>query len=99
MSIRFILYLKKNLKEKNKTITKTDILLYGALLESDMYADGYGSTDEDTKLLQKALKKIYGVTEETSEEDVWKVEKQMNEDMKKLVIDFRSKMTEYLGKE
>ena len=49
--------------------------------------------------LQKALKKIYGVTEETSEEDVWKVEKQMNEDMKKLVIDFRSKMTEYLGKE
>jgi len=77
-------------------MTKTEILLYGALLESDMYADGYGSTDEDTELLQKALKKIYGVTEETPEEDVWKVEKQMNEDMKKLVIEFRSKVTKYL---
>jgi len=47
-------------------MTKTDILLYGALLESDMYADGYGSTDEDTELLQKALKKIYGVAEGAS---------------------------------
>jgi len=77
-------------------MTKTDVLLYGALLESDMYADGYGSTDEGTELLQKALKKLYGVTEETPEEDVWKVEKQMNEDMKKLVIDFRGKMKDYL---
>jgi len=80
-------------------MTKTDILLYGALLESDMYSDGYGSTDEDTELLQKALKKIYGVTEETSEEDVWKVEKQMNDDIKKLVIEFRGRVSEYLGVE
>jgi len=80
-------------------MTKTDILLYGALLESDMYSDGYGSTDEDTELLQKALKKVYGVGEGTSEEDVLKVEEQMNEDMKKLIIKFRDKIAEYLGEE
>jgi len=78
-------------------MTKATILLYGALLESDMYEDGYGSTEEDVEILQKALKKIYGVTEETSEEDVLRVEEQMNEDMKKLVIEFRAKINEYLA--
>jgi len=53
-------------------MTKTEILIYGALLESDMYTDGYGSTDEDTELLKKALKKIYGVAEGVSEEDLKK---------------------------
>lgn len=76
-------------------MTKTDILLYGALLESDMYADGYGSTDEDTELLQKALMKIYGVTDKNSEEAP-KAEAQMIEDIKKLVIEFRAKISEYL---
>jgi len=77
-------------------MTKTDILLYGALLESDMYADGYGSTDEDTELLQKALKKIYGVTEEASRDVLEKAEEQMKNDLKDLVIEFRGKMEEYL---
>jgi len=77
-------------------MTKTEILLYGALLESDMYADGYGSTDEDTELLQKALKKVYRVTDKTSEDAV-KAEEQIHEDMKNLVIELRSKVKEYLG--
>ena len=80
-------------------MTKTDILLYGALLESDMYADGYGSTDEDTELLQKALKKIYGVTEGASRDILEKAEEQMKNDMRKLVIEFRGKMAEYLEEE
>ena len=80
-------------------MTKTDILLYGALLESDMYADGYGSTDEDTELLQKALKKTYGVTEDDSRDILEKAEEQMKNDLMSLVIEFRSKVTEYLGKE
>jgi len=78
------------------TMTKTDILLYGALLESDMYADGYGSTDEDVELLQKALKKVYGVEEGVSHDVLEKAEEQMQSDIKKLVIEFRNKMTEYL---
>ena len=73
-------------------MTKTDILLYGALLESDMYADGYGSTKEDTKLLQKALMKVYGVSDKAL-----KAEEQIHEDMKKLVVEFRFKINEYLG--
>ena len=80
-------------------MTKTDILLYGAILESDMYEGGYGSTDEDTELLRKALKKIYGVTEETSEEDVLMAEERMNDDMKNLVVVFRCRVAEYLGAE
>jgi len=80
-------------------MTKTDILLYGSLLESDMYAVGYDSTDEDTELLQKALKKIYGVTEETSKEDQLKVEDQIDEDLRNLVIEFRDKVIEYLKRE
>ena len=81
---------------KIKAMTKTEVLLYGALLESDIYADGYGSTEEDTELLQNALKKIYGVTEETSE-DAIKAENQIHEDMKNLVVELRSKAREYLG--
>jgi len=77
-------------------MTKTDILLYGALLESDMYADGYGSTKEDTKLLQKALMKVYGVSD-TNLEEALKAEEQIHEDMKKLVVEFRFKINEYLG--
>jgi len=80
-------------------MTKTEILLYGALLESDMYADGYGSTDEDTELLQKALKKTYGVTEGASRDVLEKAEEQMKSDLINLVIEFRGKMAEYLGKE
>jgi len=78
-------------------MTKTEILLYGALLESDMYSDGYGSTDEDTELLQRALKKIYGITEGCSRDILEKAEEQMKSDLKDLVIEFRSKMEEYLN--
>ena len=81
---------------KIKTMTKTDILLYGALLESDMYVDGYGSTDEDTELLQKALKKIYGVTEGDSRDVLEKAEEQMKSYLMNLVIEFRCKIVEYL---
>ena len=77
-------------------MTKTDILLYGALLESDMYADGYGSTEEDTELLQKALMKVYGVIDKTSEDAV-KAENQIHEDMKNLVVELRSRVKEYLS--
>ena len=80
-------------------MTKTEILLYGALLESDMYADGYGSTDEDTELLQKALKKIYGITKGCSRDVLEKAEEQMKSDLMSLVIEFRGKMAEYLGKD
>jgi len=80
-------------------MTKTDILLYGALIESDMYSDGYGSTDEDTELLQKALKKIYGVTEGDSRDVLEKAEEQMKSDLVSLVVEFRGKMSEYLGEE
>jgi len=80
-------------------MTKTEILLYGALLQCDMYEDGYGSTNEDVELLQKALKKVYDVTEETSEEYILKVEGKMNDDMKKLVVEFRNRVTEYLSEE
>jgi len=78
-------------------MTKTEILLYGALLESDMYSDGYGSTDEDTELLQKALKKIYGVAEGCSRDILEKAEEQMKSDLMSLVMEFRGKMAEYLG--
>jgi len=77
-------------------MTKTEILLYGALLESDMYVDGYGSTDEDTELLQKALMKVYGVTDKTSDDAV-KAGDQMHEDLKSLVVELRNKVAEYLG--
>jgi len=80
-------------------MTKTEILFYGALLESDMYVDGYGSTDEDALQVQKALKKMYGVTKEISDEDALKTEAQINDDMRSLVIEFRDKVREYLGKE
>jgi len=80
-------------------MTKTDILLYGALLESDMYADGYGSTDKDTELLQKVLKKIYGVTGMDSRDVLEKAEEQMKGDLMNLVIEFRGKIVEYLGEE
>ena len=80
-------------------MTKTEILLYGALLESDMYTDGYGSTDEDTELLQRALKKTYGVTEGALQDVLLKAEEQMKSDLINLVVEFRGKIVEYLGKE
>ena len=80
-------------------MTKTEILLYGTLLESDMYTDGYGSTDEDTELLQRALKKTYGVTEGALQDVLLKAEEQMKSDLINLVIEFRGKIVEYLGKE
>ena len=64
-----------------------------------IYVDGYGSTDEDTELLQKALKKIYGVTEGASRDVLEKAEEQMKNDLKDLVTEFRGKVTEYLGVE
>ena len=78
-------------------MTKTYILLYGALLESDVYVDGYGSTDEDTELLQKALKKIYGITEGCSRDVLEKAEEQIKSDLMSLVVEFRSNMVKYMG--
>jgi len=80
-----------------EAMTKTDILLYGALLESDMYTDGYGSTEEDGELLQKALLKVYDISEDATEEDKLKTEKLLKNDLKALVIEMRGKVTEFVG--
>lgn len=81
----------------NGTLTKKDILLYGALLESDMYVDGYGSTDEDTVLLKKALKKVYGIGSEFTSDEEAACEKQLNEDLKALVVEMRGLVTSYVN--
>jgi len=85
------------MKKEDGTITKTGVLLYGALLESDMYVDGYGSTDEDTVLLKKALKKIYGIGSEFTKDEEEACEKQLNADLKALVIEMRGLVTKFIS--
>lgn len=78
------------------TLTKTDVLLYGALLESDMYVDGYGSTEEDGELFHKALMKIYGINEDTAKEEQLEAEKCLKDDLKALVIEMMGTVTEFV---
>ena len=78
-------------------MNKNDVLFYGALLESDRYKDGYGSTEKDAELLQEALKKLYNITETSSEEDISKAEKQMQDDFKQLVIEYREKVNNFMN--
>jgi len=75
---------------------KNEVLLFGALLESDKWQDGYGSTDEDTELLQTALKKVYRVNDYALEEELQDTERQLNEDMRNLMIEYRDKIKNYL---
>jgi len=78
-------------------MTKTEVLLYGALLESDMYEDGYGSTDDDAKLLRSALQKIYGISEDASDEVKENAESVMQNDMKSLVMELREKVANFIS--
>ena len=75
---------------------KNEVLLFSVLLESDMFAGGYGTTEEDARLLHGALKKIYNVADDTPDEELKSADKQMYEDIKNLVIEMREKFKQYL---
>ena len=68
---------------------KKDLLLFGAILESDIYDDGYGITEDDERLLRVALMKVYGVCESDSAERKEEADAIVFEDMKKLVVETR----------
>lgn len=77
-------------------IMKRDILLFGALIESDRFIPGFGTTEDDEKLLKDALSKVYTVPDNASDELKEKTDDQIEEDMKALVIELREEITQYV---
>lgn len=78
-------------------MNKKDILLFGMMLEADIYVDGIGTTEGDEELIKKALFKVYGATESSTEEQLEKLQEELEQDNKLLVIEYREKIKQYLG--
>ena len=78
------------------TLNKKDVLIFGMILEADMYKEGFGTTKEDEKLLRKALQKVYKVSDDSSEEIKDKTEEQFEKDQKDLTIEYRRKVEKFL---
>lgn len=78
-------------------MTKKEALIYAVLINGDIYKDGYGTTNEDEKLLNKILKTMYNITENSSDDDKIKADNQIEEDIKALVIEYRGKAIKLLS--
>lgn len=80
-------------------LKKKEILIFGVLLQGDIFVDGYGTTEEDHELMKEALKKAYNVDDSTPEEIKENMDEEIEEDMKKLLVEYRNKMVEFLKTE
>lgn len=74
---------------------KKDILLFGVLLQADIFEEGYGSTEEDGKLMETALKKAFDVENKTDEEKI-AADIEIQEILESLLKEYREKITEYV---
>lgn len=77
-------------------MTKSEVLIFGMLLQADIFQDGHGTTENDNELLQNLLFKTYGVTEESFDAELVKADELMQEDKKKLVEEYRKKAMIFL---
>jgi|SRR5690625_730851 len=79
-------------------MNRRDIAIYGALVEGDIFEEGYGTTEQDEELLLEASKKIYGVISNSSEEYLKQAEKEIKTHLNVLVKEYREKAKEFLHK-
>lgn len=73
-------------------MNKEDVLLFGLMLQADIFVDGIGTIKDDEMLYRNAALKIYGVSDESSEEEIETAEQALKEDVKELVKSFRNKI-------
>lgn len=77
-------------------MSKNDVLIFGMILQADIFEDSHGTNEEDEQLLTDSLMKAYNTSEDASDEEMITLEKHLEEDKKKLVLEFREKLTSYL---
>ena len=77
-------------------MSKDDVLIYGMIIQADIFEDGHGTSEEDEKLLKSGLLNAYGATEETSEEELKRIDELLEEDKKKLLLTYREKVKLFL---
>lgn len=75
---------------------KKDIFVFAMILEGDIYEDGYGTTKEDKKMLRKALFKAYGADENTSKEELLKLQDDVDADARNFIQEYREKIKIFL---
>lgn len=76
---------------------KKDIFVFGMILEGDVFVDGYGTTKEDKEMLRKALFKAYGAKENSTEEELNKLQKELDENAQKYIEEYREKIKNYVN--
>lgn len=74
-----------------------DILIFGLMLEADIFVDGIGTTREDEDLYKQALTKWYRVKDDDAEEVLQKIDNEIMERVKELVKIYRKNVTEYIS--
>jgi 3-dehydroquinate synthetase len=79
-----------------ETMTKNEVLIYGMIVEADIFEEGHGTNEDDEKRVRALLFKTYGVTEESPVEELEKTDKILDEDKKKLAKEFREKAINFL---
>ena len=73
-----------------------DILIFGLILEGDIFANGLGTTREDEELYQQALKKYYEVDENADEETVKQINEKILADIKDMLDGYRDLVRKYI---
>lgn len=78
-------------------MSKNDVLIFGMILQADIFEnDGHETMEEDEQLLSNSLLKVYGASEAVTDEEMITLEKQLQDDKKKLILEFREKVSAYL---
>lgn len=66
--------------------------MFGLMIEADMFEDGIGTTKEDEDLFREVSLKVYGLTNESTDEEFEKAEEVQMQDVKNLVKVFRGEL-------
>lgn len=78
-------------------MTKEEVLIYGMIIQADIFKDGHGTTEKDEELHQKALFEVYGVKNDMSKEELEKLQDELENDKKELLERYRSIASSYYG--
>jgi len=73
-----------------------DLLIFGMILQADIFEDGHGTTKEDEVLMQKALMKYFDMTEDAPIEEKNAIDAKLERCAKELTETFRLKIQEFL---
>ena len=77
-------------------MSKKDVLIFGMIVQADIFKEGHGTLKDDHDLLQSAVLKAYGASEDMPESELITLDSIYEKDKKELTKEFRDIIKKYV---